>query len=175
MPNVGQIISAHNKSVLNKNKPQQSTQPNCNCRNKQQCPLQNNCLTSSVVYQATVTRQDNSKAETYIGLTENTFKTRYNAHISSFKNETKRNATTLSEYIWRLKDNNVQHTLKWKIIANARAYTPTSTRCELCLEEKFLIIHKPLLSTLNKRNELASTCRHKRKHLLCNFSNKRSL
>ena len=34
------------------------------------------------------------REEIYIGLTENTFKTDYNGHISSFKNENKRNATT---------------------------------------------------------------------------------
>ncbi len=57
--------------------------------------------------------------ETYIGLTENTFKSRYSGQ-SSFKHNDKRNATTLSEHVWKLKDNGV--TLKWKIISKAKAY-----------------------------------------------------
>ena len=41
-------------------------------------------------------------------------------------------------------------------------------RCNLCLKEKFLIICPPELSTLNKRNELVSSCRHRNKALLRN-------
>ena len=44
-----------------------------------------------------------------------------------------------------------------------------SKRCNLCLKEQFLIICQPKLSTLNKRNELASSsCRHRNKALLRN-------
>ena len=60
MPNAHQIISAHNKTVLNKHtEPTENSQKACNCRNKESCPLPGKCLTESVVYQATVTRQDN--------------------------------------------------------------------------------------------------------------------
>ncbi|KAJ8021191.1 hypothetical protein HOLleu_38317 [Holothuria leucospilota] len=172
MANMDQIISAHNKYILTKQNLQPATQNNCNCRTQSQCPLQGNCLTNNIVYQATVTRHDNHKEETYIGLTENTFKTRYNAHKSSFKHKDKRNATALSEHIWKLKDSNVEHSVKWKLISKARAYSTSSKTCNLCLEEKFFIILKPSLATLNKRNELISSCRHRNKHLLCNYSNR---
>ena len=75
-----------------------------NCRIKEACPVNQKCQTSSLIYRATVTRHDNNKEESYIGLTDNTFKTRYNGHTSSFRNEQYRNATTLSNYIWTLKD-----------------------------------------------------------------------
>ena len=169
MPNVNQIISAHNKYILNNNKPKQNAQDTCNCRKDRQCPLEGNCLISSVIYQATVTRKDNLRDETYIGLTENTFKTRFNGHSSSFNNEDKRNATTLSEYVWKLKDSHVHYSIKWKIISRAKAYSTSSKTCNLCLEEKFFIIHRPKLSSLNKRNELTSACRHRKKYLLCNY------
>ena len=39
-----------------------------------QCPK--NCLVESIVYQATVSTNDNSPLQTYVGLTENSFKTR---------------------------------------------------------------------------------------------------
>ena len=78
MPNVHQIITAHNKTVLDKQtKPSENPPKECNCRQKESCPLRGKCLTESVVYQATVTRTDNQHKETYVGLTEGAFKTRY--------------------------------------------------------------------------------------------------
>ena len=74
MPNVKQIISKYNKTILTKESKTESTN-NRNCRVKETCPLDNKCQTSSLIYQATVTQHDNNKDETYIGLTGNTFKT----------------------------------------------------------------------------------------------------
>ena len=93
MNNMKQEISNHNKSSL---KPKPSPiQRDCNCP-KKKCPLDGKCLSKGVIYQATVTRKDTKKEETYIGLTENQFKTRYNNHTNSFRNKKKRNSTTLS-------------------------------------------------------------------------------
>ena len=91
MNNTKQIIDNHNKRLLNSfgntSVPADNTKNNktCNCRQKNACPLNGNCLQSSVVYQATVTWNDNNTAETYIGLTENDFKTRYRNHTASFR------------------------------------------------------------------------------------------
>ena len=41
-----------------------------------------NCLQAAVIYQAKVTRTDNNTHETYVGLTENDFKTRYRNHTA---------------------------------------------------------------------------------------------
>ena len=68
----------------------------CNCRQKNTCPLGGNCLQSSVIYQATVTRKDNNTTETYIGLTENDFETRYRNHTASFRHTKHTNSTELS-------------------------------------------------------------------------------
>ena len=68
----------------------------------------NECL----IYQAMVTRHDYNKDESYIGLTDNTFKTPYNGHTNGFQNETYRNATALSNYIWTLKDKKISYSLK---------------------------------------------------------------
>ena len=80
MTNMKQIISNHNKTILNKDNNTESKTNNCNCRIKEACPVNQKCQTSSLIYQATVTRHDNNKEESYIGLTDNTFKTRYNGH-----------------------------------------------------------------------------------------------
>ena len=171
MPNMKNIITKHNKSVIGKSEPTQTdkSQKDCNCRDKLQCPLNKKCQTSSVIYQATVTREDNNNSETYIGLTENSFKSRYAGHLSSFKHETKRNATALSEHIWTLKDKNINFSLKWKIVSKAKSYSTSSKKCNLCTEEKYFIIYRPDLCSLNKRNELLNSCRHRKKHLLCNI------
>ena len=168
MPNIKQTIANHNKSTLDKNHPTETAPTNCNCRRNNTCPLDGQCLNSSIIYQATVTQHDNNQEETYIGLTDNTFKTRYNGHTNSFRHASKRNATTLSHHIWSLKDKEKQYSIKWKILAKSNAYSTTSKKCNLCIKEKYFIICKPHLASLNHRNELASECRHKKRHLLCN-------
>ena len=178
MNNAKQIIDNHNKQIL-KSYTQvndtATTNPNtiqnkktCNCRQKNACPLEGNCLQSSVIYQATVTRNDNNTTETYIGLTENDFKTRYRNHTASFRHSKHRNSTELSKHIWTLKDNNIEHYISWRILSSHSPYNSSSKRCNLCLKEKFLIIYRPKLSTLNKRNELVSSCRHRNKAVLRN-------
>lgn len=167
MPNIGNIINAHNKHIL-KEEPKNSTPKTaeCNCRQKGSCPLAGKCLTEGVVYQAKVKRADNLTEETYIGLTEGSFKARYNNHTSSFRNAKHRNRTKLSQHIWSLKDSNISYSLSWRIMKHCKAYSRSSKRCSLCLHEKFMIICHPHLATLNTRNELVSTCKHRKKHLL---------
>ena len=173
MNNTKQIIEAHNKRLLKQTtqsseiKDQQEKKM-CNCRQTDQCPLQGRCLQTSVVYQATVTRKDNNATESYIGQTSTEFKTRYRNHIASFKNVNNKYATELSKYIWTLKDKNIDYNVSWRVLAQCQAYDNKTKRCNLCLKEKHLIICKPQLGTLNKRNELVSSCRHRHKLLLSN-------
>ena len=174
MNNTKQIIDNHNKRILNSFQHTDDIEDNtthsktCNCRQKNKCPLNGNCLQSSVIYQATVIRTDNNTSETYIGLTGNDFKTRYRNHIASFRHAKHKNSTELSKHIWSLKDNNIDYTISWNIISSSSPYNSSSKRCNLCLREKFLIIYRPDLSSLNKRNELVSSCRHRSKALLRN-------
>ena len=109
----------------------------CNCRKKKNnCPLDGKCLTECVVYKATVTETDTKKQETYIGLTENEFKTRFNLNKSPFKLEHKRTTTTLSDHIWKLKEKNTDFNITWEIIKNVKPYAPGEKICKLCLQEK---------------------------------------
>ena len=175
MNSTKRIIDNHNKRILTSSQANNAvttaaTEVNktCNCRQKNACPLAGNCLQPCVIYQAAVTRKDNNKKDTYIGLTENTFKTRYRNHTASFRHAKLRNSTELSKHIWTLKDNCIDHFISWRILSSHSPYSSASKRCNLCLEEKFLIICQPDLSTLNKRNELVSSCRHRNKALLRN-------
>ena len=134
------------------------------CMYVSDCPMNGHCLRKSIVYQATVTTEDSKPDETYVGLTGNTFKTRFVNHKTSFNDPSKRMITELSKHVWNLKDINFR--IIWKILKQAIAYNPSSKRCNLCLWEKYFIICKPHLATLNKRNKLVSSCRHASKFLL---------
>ena len=60
-----------------------------------------------------------------------------------------RNATALSNYIWMFKDKKISYSLKWKIMDRGRTYKPSAKNCSLCELEKFYIITKPELASLN--------------------------
>ena len=64
--------------------------------------FQGECQTKAVLYQAAEMNETTKEVQTYVGLTENTFKTRYLNHTSSFHNKSKRKATELSKHIWKL-------------------------------------------------------------------------
>lgn len=166
MPNMKNVIDNHNKRITTSNTTNNTANArDCNCRQPENCPLEGHCLKSSIIYQACVTTPDN-RTESYIGLTEGNFKTRYNNHTASFRNENKRNATELSNHIWSLKDRNIDYTIKWKSIRQARACTSGTGICGLCLTEKYYIIYQSHMASLNSRNELITTCRHARKYFL---------
>lgn len=165
MPNVKTIIDGMNREKLGKQEASnhRSTMP-CNCRNKKECPLNGGCRVKEVVYQATV--EAAGERETYVGVTENEFKTRLANHKQTFKNQTLENSTELSKHIWKLKRNEQQFEVTWRILGRARAYSNATKRCNLCNLEKFYIICKKEMSTLNKRLELVTICRHSKKYLL---------
>ena len=98
MPNIKQTIDGHNKTKLSQTATA-SEESTCNCRKKEECPMSKKCLVESIVYQATVSTNDNSPPQTYVGLTENAFKTRYYNHKTSFTLYEKRNSTELSKYV----------------------------------------------------------------------------
>jgi len=169
MRNMRSIIKSHNKATLT-NTNIHVPDHRCNCRNKESCPLPGKCTTPCVIYQATVTRNDNGNNQTYVGLSEPSFKLRYANHLTSFRNTNKRNATELSKYIWYLKDNHINYNIKWTILKRARPLNNSSGKCGLCMWEKFYIMFKPSMASLNKRSELTSMCRHATKFLLKNQS-----
>ena len=164
MPSMKNTIDAHNKSIINNQvKPPPKT---CNCRRKEQCPMNGRCKEECLVYQAVITTKNSDETETYVGLCATDFKTRYNNHKSSFAHPHKRKETELRKNIWSLKDSKKEFHIKWKILKHASPYSNATKRCNLCLLEIFYLIYKPRESSLNKRSELMSTCRHSSKFLL---------
>ena len=138
MDNMKSIINKHNKKVTNANNDTNTdNQVQCNCRKKDQPPLDNKCLTSSVIYNAQV--RTNNASKNYNGLTEGTFKQRFSQHKATLKHGKYMNSTKLSKYIWKLCDNNQDFNIKWTIISCARPYNNISKRCDLCSTEKLMI------------------------------------
>ena len=120
----------------------------------------------NIIYQAEVTTSHSK--QTYIGLCDTSFKSRYRNHTCSFRNERYRNSTELSKYVWGLKDKKTDYQIRWRCIRHARSYSNVTKKCNLCLWEKYYIICRPNMATLNNRNELVSCCRHAKKFLLNN-------
>ena len=55
-PNIQSILARHNQKVLRDFENQRLPPQNlCNCRDKANCPMDNKCLTDSIVYRADVT------------------------------------------------------------------------------------------------------------------------
>ena len=161
--NIEKIISGHNKKF-----PKESqSEPMCNCRGgANNCPLNGNCLKGSLVYKAEI-KTTNSTA-IYIGASANNFKERYRNHVLSFKHPRYQHNTSLSKYIWELKEDNKPFEISWSIAGRAPAYSPEAKSCRLCILEKTLILTSKDKNILNKRSELMNKCRHRTKFLLSN-------
>ena len=166
MENVATIIKSHNKNIAEHRV--ETPKVECNCRDKSKCPLQGSCRSKAIVYTAKVATEDGIN-RSYIGLTDNAFKTRYANHLQSFSNKSYENSTELSKFIWRIKHINKAFNISWSILSRASAYSNASKRCNLCLTEKLRIINADKSTLLNKRSELVSKCRHENKYRLSNY------
>ena len=114
-------------------------------------PLPNKCLYINTIYKATV--KTNNSVKHYIGATEGTIKQRIHNHNLSFKYRNFASNTSLSSYIWQLKDTNISPTITWETLKQAPANNKTSQKCLRCLHEKLAIITYPSQNTLlNKKN-----------------------
>ena len=174
--NIASIISAHNQRIIKSQT--ENTKRDCNCT-AEPCPVEGKCLTEGLAYSGTIeTKKDNY---TYYGSTKNTFKERYNNHKHDLKNESQ-TGTTLSNKFWKLKKEKPDETptIKWKIINKCHPLKAGLPICDVCLTEKtrILLQHKgpdpkPATNTvfLNKRNEIFSKCRHRRKFTLSQCEN----
>ena len=131
------------------------------------CPLDGACLTNNVVYKATVTTAPGD-TRVYIGMTEHSFKMRFNNHKVFFKHRKHLHDTVLSKYIWDLKFSDTDVSIKWSIVTRARSYRGNPSRCYLCLMEKLCILSADKSTLLNKRSELITKCRHENKFYAAN-------
>ena len=168
MTNMAQVLAKHNAKVIAKDRPAPKVNEGCNCQDKPACPLPGRCQTPGVVYKATVTTTNpgnNNSTETYTGLTGGPFRKRHYGHNNDMKEENEEEAgTTLSRHVHSLRRAGTSFTIAWDLLEKKLAgYNPSSKSCRLCLLEKFHIMFTPGVATLNKRREIFSSCRHRRK------------
>ena len=154
MPNMKRIIKNHNKSVLLATEHQQDARQ-CNCRDSTTCPLQGRCLNDCNTYEADVETID-GEIYPYIGISDGPFKHRWYDHMLSFRNRKYENKTEISKLIWKLKDKNIQYTIKWKILEKCTSYRAGSKRCNLCLSEKLHILKNPRCIITKKQKSYLS-------------------
>lgn len=167
-PNIASMISKRNKKLLAPSKPDERL---CSCTTGKICPLQGKCLSKDIIYQATVT-QENQTTNTYTGLCSTEFKKRLAVHTQTFKDLTV-SQTSLSHFIWGLKRKNINFSITWKILDRGGTFSPVSGKCGLCIGEKFYILLRPESANINSRDEVFSACRHKKPKLLIKPKKKR--
>ena len=110
--NVANIIKSYKKRLISSNN--QIILP-CNCRKKEECPLEEKCRVNDIVHKC-IAPATGFPNKVYLGTAQGECKKRFHNHNSSFKNETKRNDTTLAKCVWDLKSkHNVTLALRWHI------------------------------------------------------------
>ena len=149
MPNIRNVINAHNKKILETENEAKRT---CNCRNKTNCPFNYECLLKDF-YIAKVRKKE------YIGSTGNFFKTRWQQHKHSILKKTQ--STALAKFT---AINNIDFSeIKWLILFKTNCLAPRNTNsCSICNLERMAIAEADRDKALNVRKELATTCPHHR-------------
>ena len=120
---------------------------------------------NDVVYEAILTQKSGTEAGkefSYIGLTSQTFKERYQKHKYTLKHKSSKEHTALSELAHKMTERGIDYSVDWRIIEQARSYNGLT--CNLCLSEKSHILFNPAPNPLNKRTELLFKCRHMGKY-----------
>ena len=98
--------------------------------------------------------------------TGGTFKKRWYKQKDDFKKSSSKHNTKLSTHVRNLKEESKPFNIDWDIMDRAPTYDPANSKFGLCLKEIYYIIFKPESATLNQRNELFNTCRHRTQQLL---------
>ena len=172
MENMEKIIKKHNSNITKNNTNEK--REHCNCRNKQDCPLEGSCQQNNIIYSAEVTHNgSDNPGDVYIGMSGPPFKERFANHRKSFNNRSYELDTELSKYIWDLKDKNISdYKIKWSVLRQTNGYNSATKKCSLCLSEKlFICDFKDMHRLINKKSELVSKCRHEGKYILKNMPN----
>ena len=112
----------------------------------------------------------NEDKKVYFGSMQGEFKIRYYNHRTSFAHEKYRHGTTLSNYVWEIKDKkrDRSHIEMGSYKKKCRKYRVGDKDCMLCNEEKLAIAYCNGRDMLNQRSEVLNNCKHKRSWLLYN-------
>ena len=158
------ILFIHNRSILaSKNI---TVHPPYNYQHKVECSLNDNCHKRAIIYKASISIDGNDPFKCYYGCCKTEFKSCFYNNRQTFKNKQKIYTTELSKVSCEAIDNGKDPRIEWSISVNYNTYQPGSTRFDLCLDEKLVILLADRSSILNKRTELTGKCCHKNKFKL---------
>ena len=140
----------------------------CNCT-RSVCPLPdrtppNNCRQNDIIYQGTITNNDDGEVKTYIGSTADPLKARVSNHRTTFRDENKKNYNEMAKEIHRIKGFTRNYSIEWEIIDKGVSHKVGSKSCNLCILEKYHILYKHKPTDLN--NFRLEPCLHKKKNFL---------
>ena len=112
---------------------------NCNCINKSDCRLSNQCQVTNIKYKAKVTSNlRNYHRKIYYGNSKGTFKHRHRNYKKSFNHKKHRTYTELSREYWRLK---TQRTASSTILYFKKMPTNKKNRYLLFMFERKTVYH----------------------------------
>ena len=102
---------------------------------RSECLLNGQCQVTDIIDKCTVLLSDKPN-KVHLGTADGYFKKRFYNHRKSFNNESSTNDTTLSKYIWELKEtSNSSPTLVWPIAKKVPPYSNICKKCLLCLHK----------------------------------------
>ena len=105
-PNFPNTIKSYNNRISSEEVAQ--SKPKCNCRQRDTCPLEGNCLNKEIIYQCNLKESTISGGVNYNGFAENTFKSQFYKHRNSVRYECKTNSNELSKHFWEMKRNGMK-------------------------------------------------------------------
>ena len=167
MRNMSSIISGHNRYVLQE-ETDVGQQRRCNCPKKTECPLSGKCLDSNIVYEGEVINHTDNLIRPYVGLTSSQWKERLAVHNQGIRHREYSKGCELTKYVWELKDNNKQFSIRWKILEHVKGQL-VGGECKLCVAEKLHIITHPARDQLLNSNCFMK-CLHKNKQMLASIN-----
>ena len=126
MRNMTSILKSHNKKIVAENEKQYQ----CNCRNRDECPLENKYLTPQIMYETHVITLNTSRNFS-VALSDTPFQEHYSNHKRDFTNRHYVKSIELSKYIWNLQESGKEFTIHWENLSHIKGMTKRGY-CSLC-------------------------------------------
>ena len=163
--NIASILSSHNKGITRV--PPTEVTRECNCVNREQCPMGNKCLSENIVYEGVITERPVGEEKDYRGLSSGIWKKRYAVHKQGINHRKHSKACELTKHVWEIKDRSNTFDIRWKILETVRGRL-VGGACKLCTTETMLINEHPDKSRLSNKQAIQK-CMHGGKYLLSKY------
>ena len=106
-----------------------------------------------IVCRADLTNDQTQEQKFYYGISDSSFKERYENHKKFFRHKEYSTETDLAKYWWELKNKGALPTVNFSIAKRVKVKSLISN-CSLCLNEKLFIIRNlDNVNMLNKKSE----------------------